>query len=59
MLNKTIVFITHDIIEAFRLADPRHHARGRGDPDRRPVDIVLNPADDYVADHQTCRCCRF
>ena len=50
MLNKTIVFITHDIIEAFRLADRIAIMReGEVIQIGRPVDIVLNPADDYVA----------
>jgi len=51
MLNKTIVFITHDIIEAFRLADRIAIMReGEVIQIGRPVDIVLNPADGYVAD---------
>jgi len=51
MLNKTIVFITHDIIEAFRLADRIAIMReGEVIQIGRPVDIVLNPADDYVAE---------
>jgi glycine betaine/proline transport system ATP-binding protein len=51
MLNKTIVFITHDIIEAFRLADRIAIMReGEVIQIGRPVDIVLNPADEYVAE---------
>jgi glycine betaine/proline transport system ATP-binding protein len=51
MQNKTIVFITHDIIEAFRLADRIAIMReGEVIQIGRPVDIVLNPADDYVAE---------
>jgi glycine betaine/proline transport system ATP-binding protein len=51
MLNKTIVFITHDIIEAFRLADRIAIMReGEVIQIGRPVDIVLNPVDDYVAE---------
>jgi glycine betaine/proline transport system ATP-binding protein len=51
LLNKTIVFITHDIIEAFRLADRIAIMReGEVIQIGRPVDIVLNPADDYVAE---------
>jgi len=51
MLNKTIVFITHDIIEAFRLADRIAIMReGEVIQIGRPVDIVLNPADSYVAE---------
>ena len=50
MLKKTIVFITHDIAEAFRLADRLAIMRaGRIVQIGRPADIVLNPADDYVA----------
>ena len=51
MLKKTIVFITHDIAEAFRLADRLAIMRaGRIVQTGRPADIVLNPADDYVAE---------
>jgi glycine betaine/proline transport system ATP-binding protein len=50
LLKKTIVFITHDIAEAFRLADRIAIMRGgRIVQIGRPADIVLNPADDYVA----------
>ena len=50
MLQKTIVFITHDIAEAFRLADRLAIMRGgRIVQIGRPAEIVLNPADDYVA----------
>ncbi len=50
MLKKTIVFITHDIAEAFRLADRIALMReGRIIQIGRPADIVLAPADDYVA----------
>jgi glycine betaine/proline transport system ATP-binding protein len=50
VLQKTIVFITHDIAEAFRLADRLAIMRsGRIVQIGRPADIVLNPADDYVA----------
>jgi glycine betaine/proline transport system ATP-binding protein len=50
LLQKTIVFITHDIDEAFRLADriAIMHA-GRIIQIGRPADIVLNPINDYVA----------
>jgi glycine betaine/proline transport system ATP-binding protein len=50
LLKKTIVFITHDITEAFRLADRMALMReGRIIQMGRPADIVLKPADDYVA----------
>ena len=50
LLKKTIVFITHDIVEAFRLADRMALMReGRIIQMGRPADIVLAPADDYVA----------
>ncbi len=50
LLKKTIVFITHDIAEAFRLADRLAIMRGGKIVQiGRPADIVLNPADDYVA----------
>jgi len=50
LLHKTIVFITHDIVEAFRLADRIAIMReGEIIQIGRPVDIVLQPADDYVA----------
>jgi glycine betaine/proline transport system ATP-binding protein len=50
LLKKTIVFITHDILEAFRLADRMALMReGRIIQMGRPADIVLNPANEYVA----------
>jgi len=50
MLKKTIVFITHDIAEAFRLADRIAIMReGKIVQIGRPADIVLKPADAYVA----------
>jgi glycine betaine/proline transport system ATP-binding protein len=50
MLKKTIVFITHDIVEAFRLADRMALMReGQVIQMGRPADIVLAPADAYVA----------
>ncbi len=50
LLKKTIVFITHDMGEAFRLADRIAIMRaGRIVQIGPPADIVLNPADEYVA----------
>jgi len=50
MLQKTIVFITHDIQEAFRLADRIAIMReGRIIQIGTPSEIVLNPVDSYVA----------
>jgi glycine betaine/proline transport system ATP-binding protein len=51
MLQKTIIFITHDIAEAFRLADRIAIMRdGEVIQLGRPADIALQPANDYVAD---------
>jgi glycine betaine/proline transport system ATP-binding protein len=50
-LKKTIVFITHDFLEALRLADRiaiMH--RGRIVQTGTGADLVLRPVDDYVAD---------
>ena len=50
-LRKSIVFITHDIAEALRLADRMMIMRdGRPVQIGTPAEIVLNPADDYVAE---------
>lgn len=49
-LQKTIVFITHDIAEACRIGDRIALMRaGRIVQLGRPADILLRPADDYVA----------
>jgi glycine betaine/proline transport system ATP-binding protein len=50
MLNKTIVFITHDFDEALRLADRiaiMYH--GKVEQIDTPENIVLKPATDYVS----------
>ena len=48
-LNTTIVFITHDIAEALKLADRIAIMRdGQIVQIGTPTDIVLNPVDDYV-----------
>lgn len=50
LLQKTIVFITHDIQEAFRLADRLAIMReGRIIQIGTPAEVVLNPVDSYVA----------
>lgn len=50
-LNKSIVFITHDIAEALKLADRIAIMRdGAVVQMGTPADIVLNPVDRYVAD---------
>ncbi|MEL0630278.1 glycine betaine/L-proline ABC transporter ATP-binding protein [Psychromonas aquatilis] len=48
-LHKTIVFITHDLDEALRIGDKIAILRdGLLIQQGAPVDILLNPADDYV-----------
>lgn len=49
-LNKSIVFITHDFMEALRVADRMAIMRdGRIVQMGTPQDLVIDPADDYVA----------
>lgn len=51
LLNKTIVFITHDFDEAIRLADRIAVMKdGRIVQTATPEELILNPADDYVAE---------
>ena len=51
VLHKTIVFITHDFLEALRVADRIAIMReGRIVQVDTPANVVLNPADDYVAE---------
>ena len=48
-LQKSIVFITHDFHEALRLADRMAIMRdGAIVQIGRPVDLILNPVDDYI-----------
>ena len=50
-LKKTVVFITHDLDEALRIGDSIAILRDGGIVQHgNPQDIVLSPADDYVAD---------
>jgi glycine betaine/proline transport system ATP-binding protein len=49
-LKKSIVFITHDFLEALRIADRMAIMRnGKVIQIGTPRDLLLNPADDYVA----------
>jgi glycine betaine/proline transport system ATP-binding protein len=49
VLHKSIVFITHDFLEALRIADRMAIMRdGQIVQIGRPVDLILNPADDYI-----------
>ena len=51
VLNKTIIFITHDFDEAIRLADRVAIMKdGQVIQIGRPEELVLNPATDYVAE---------
>ena len=50
-MNKTTVFITHDLDEAVRIGDRIAIMRdGRLIQEDTPENIVMRPADDYVAD---------
>ena len=50
-LNKTIVFITHDLDEALKIGDRIAILRdGLIVQDSDPQEIILNPADEYVSD---------
>ncbi len=50
-LHKTTIFITHDLDEAIRIGDRIAIMKdGRIVQIGAPEDIVMNPADDYVAD---------
>jgi glycine betaine/proline transport system ATP-binding protein len=51
MLHKSIVFITHDFLEALRIADRMAIMRdGMVVQIGTPTELVLNPADDYVSE---------
>jgi glycine betaine/proline transport system ATP-binding protein len=51
LLHKSIVFITHDFLEALRIADRMAIMRdGRIVQIGAPAELVLNPADSYVAE---------
>ena len=50
-LKKSIVFITHDFLEALRIADRMMIMRdGMVVQVGAPAELILNPADDYVAE---------
>jgi glycine betaine/proline transport system ATP-binding protein len=50
-LGKTVVFITHDINEAFKMGDTVGIMRdGRIEQLGAPTDLTLSPANDYVKD---------
>ncbi|UOE44885.1 ABC transporter ATP-binding protein [Agromyces larvae] len=50
-LGKTVLFVTHDIDEAFRLGDQIVILRERGEIVQRgtPAEIIASPADEFVA----------
>ena len=51
VVKKTMVFITHDFVEAIKLADTMAIMRdGEIVQTGRPEDIVLHPVDEYVRD---------
>ena len=51
LLHKTIVFITHDFLEALRLADRIAIMKdGLIEQIGTPADVVMHPATDYVAE---------
>jgi glycine betaine/proline transport system ATP-binding protein len=51
LLKKSIVFITHDFLEALRIADRMAIMRdGQIVQVGTPAELVVNPADDYVAE---------
>ena len=50
-LNKTIVFITHDLDEALRIGDSIAILRdGEVIQQGDPQSIIMQPANDYIAD---------
>ena len=50
-LNKTIVFITHDLDEALRIGDQISILRdGAVVQDGNPQDIIMKPANEYISD---------
>ncbi len=50
-LKKSIVFITHDFLEALRIADRMMIMRdGMAVQVGAPAELILNPADEYVAE---------
>jgi osmoprotectant transport system ATP-binding protein len=51
-LGKTVVFVTHDVDEAFALADTVVIMRAGGEVAQAgsPAEVLAHPADDFVAD---------